>query len=73
MNHPTLVALAQEASCTSAQAVFRLAQNRGIIPLAGTTNEDRMKQAADAENVNLEVGTGSKKGLEALNALIGAM
>ena len=41
-------------------------ENWDIIPLVGSMNEDRMKQGAEAENVNLEVGTGLKKafGLE---------
>ena len=70
LHHPTLVALAQSASCTPAQVIFRLAQMRGIVPLAGSTNEDRMKHGIDASRVNLELAPGSEKAIQSLNDLI---
>jgi diketogulonate reductase-like aldo/keto reductase len=71
LRHPTLVALSQSASCTPEQAVFRLAQMRGIVPLLGSTNEDRMKKGLDAFGINLEQTTGSEKAIRDLNELIG--
>lgn len=40
--------------CTSAQAVYRLAQTCGIVPLSGTTKEQHMKDDVLVEKINLE-------------------
>ncbi|KAF8588703.1 Aldo/keto reductase [Ramaria rubella] len=71
LNHPSVLALAERASCTPAQTLFKLAQIRGIVPLAGSTDEDRMKQGVQAERINLEQCPESKEAIANLNALIG--
>ncbi|KAF8305856.1 Aldo/keto reductase [Clavulina sp. PMI_390] len=43
LRNSTLLSLAQKASCTPEQALFRFAQDMGITPLAGSQNEQRMK------------------------------
>lgn len=43
---------------------------RGIVPLAGSTDEDRMKQGVDTFRINLEV-PGSEKAIQSVNSLIG--
>ena len=71
LHHPTLVSLARSASCTPAQVVFRLAQKRGIVPLSGSTNQERMKQGLESSRINLEMAPGSDKAIQYLSNLIG--
>ncbi|KAF8520389.1 Aldo/keto reductase [Hysterangium stoloniferum] len=70
LQHPALLALANEASCTPAQAVYRLAQLRGIVPLAGSTNRERMRQGVETDKINFPDTPSSAEQLQALNALI---
>jgi len=44
MQHPPLIVLAERLNSTVAQVVFSFARAIGILPLAGTTNADHMKQ-----------------------------
>lgn len=38
-----MLALAEKAGCTPEQALYRLAQDMGITPLAGSKSEQHMK------------------------------
>lgn len=49
----TVLDMAHALQCTPAQVVFRLAQANGITPLAGSTNEKRMKDGATAEHISV--------------------
>jgi diketogulonate reductase-like aldo/keto reductase len=44
---------AKKKALTKAQAMYRLAQHWGIIPLAGSTNNRHMKDGVDIESVTL--------------------
>lgn len=46
-----MVTLAEKASCTPEQIFFRLAQDMGITPLAGSQNEQHMKDGVRVEIV----------------------
>ncbi|KZT10871.1 Aldo/keto reductase [Laetiporus sulphureus 93-53] len=52
--HPCLRLIARERNCTPAQALFRLAQSHGIMPLSGTTNEQHMKEDIETEKISLK-------------------
>ncbi|KAF8342003.1 NADP-dependent oxidoreductase domain-containing protein [Cantharellus anzutake] len=52
-NHPSIVKIAESRSCTPAQAIFRIAQQIGITPLAGSKNEKHMKDGLLAEHIDL--------------------
>lgn len=45
------MAFARAKSCTSAQALYKLAQLYGITPLSGTTNEEHMKEDVAVEKI----------------------
>jgi len=62
------LALADEAKCTPAQAIYRIAQLRGIVPLAGSQNEEHMKQGVETDEV--EFKGPSKKAVEEVNKFI---
>jgi diketogulonate reductase-like aldo/keto reductase len=57
--------IAKAQNATNAQVVYKFAQSLGIIPLAGSTNEQHMKDGLVAEK--FDVG----EHLNDLNALIG--
>ena len=44
LRHPTVTALAEQASATPAQIVFAFARAVGMLPLTGTSNADHMTQ-----------------------------
>jgi hypothetical protein len=46
-----MLALAEKASCTPEQVFFRLAQDIGITPLAGSQNEQHMKDGVQVESL----------------------
>lgn len=46
-----MIGLAKKTSCTPEQALFRLAQDIGITPLAGSQNEQHMKDGVRAEDL----------------------
>jgi len=52
-NSPSLEAFANKKALTKAQAMYRLVQHWGIIPLAGSTNDRHMKDGVDVESVTL--------------------
>jgi len=57
LSHPSLLAIAQAAGCTPAQAVFKIAEMQGITPLSGTTNLTHMREDLDAEHIQLDRDT----------------
>jgi len=57
LQHPSLLALANQCERTPAQVLFRLAQTRGVVPLAGSTNEGRMRDGVEAEKIDLPDGS----------------
>lgn len=52
--HPTVVGLSRRLSCTPAQAVYRIAQTRGVTPISGTTSEEHMKQDVAVDKIVLD-------------------
>lgn len=57
LRHPSILKLTQEASCTPAQAVYRIAQLRGIVPLAGSQNEAHMKEGVETAKIDFETSS----------------
>lgn len=55
MKNPSLLAIAEHAGCTPAQAVFKIAQIHGVTPLSGTTKERHMRDDAAVERVELDM------------------
>ncbi|TFY72121.1 hypothetical protein EVG20_g869 [Dentipellis fragilis] len=53
LQHPNVISLAQETSCTPAQVLYRFAQTLGVAPLSGTTNETHMKEDVRVEGIKL--------------------
>ena len=53
LNGPSLEAFAKKKGLTKAQAMYRLVQHWGIIPLAGSTNERHMKDGVEVESASL--------------------
>lgn len=53
LNSTPLGAFAKKKALTRAQAMYRLVQHWGIIPLAGSTNERHMKDGVDVGSVTL--------------------
>lgn len=45
--------IVESRSCTPAQGIFRIAQNIGITPLAGSKSEQHMKEGLLAEHIDL--------------------
>lgn len=52
LKHPTLLDLAKELKCTPAQAVYKLAQSEGIIPLSGTTDRVHMEEGVATHKID---------------------
>ena len=52
--HPTLVGITKRLDCTPAQALYRIAQARGVTPISGTTSEDHMKDDVAVEQLVLD-------------------
>jgi diketogulonate reductase-like aldo/keto reductase len=51
LSSPTIAELSKKKSITPAQSMFLFAQHLGITPLAGTTDEGRMKEDVDVEKM----------------------
>jgi diketogulonate reductase-like aldo/keto reductase len=49
--------LAQDNGCTPAQAVYRVAQLRGVVPLAGSTNQEHMKDGVETSKIEFKQTT----------------
>ncbi|KDQ21752.1 hypothetical protein BOTBODRAFT_61376 [Botryobasidium botryosum FD-172 SS1] len=54
LQHPSILSISRKLSCTPAQAIFRLAQEWGVTPLAGSKNEGHMKDGVETEKIALE-------------------
>ncbi|KAJ3510134.1 hypothetical protein NLJ89_g4848 [Agrocybe chaxingu] len=52
LTHPALLTLAKNSNMTEPQAVYKLAQLEGIIPLSGTTDETHMRQDVAVEKLS---------------------
>jgi diketogulonate reductase-like aldo/keto reductase len=50
--HPATAAIAKANNCSPHQAVYRVVQSLGIIPLCGTTHETHMREDISAENLD---------------------
>ncbi|GJJ06524.1 hypothetical protein Clacol_000716 [Clathrus columnatus] len=70
IEHPTLVTLAKKTSCTPAQVIYKLAQMRGITPLAGSTNEKRMEDGVKTAELDLNLDPECDDAIQSLNAFI---
>jgi diketogulonate reductase-like aldo/keto reductase len=53
LRHPTVTALAAQASATPAQIIFAFARAVGMLPLTGTSNADHMKQDLASREIEL--------------------
>lgn len=51
--HPLANDIAKTQKATNAQVVYKLVQSLGIIPLAGSTNEQHMKDGLEAEKIDI--------------------
>ncbi|KIK00214.1 hypothetical protein K443DRAFT_614088 [Laccaria amethystina LaAM-08-1] len=54
LSHPALLAIAQSANITPAQAVYRISQLEGIVPLSGTKDETHMREDVEVQDVQLD-------------------
>ena len=61
--------LSRELGCSQAQIVYRIAQVNGVVPLAGSKNEQHMKDGVMTEQINLD-GVTSKALLQAVEKLL---
>lgn len=52
LRNAQLLAIADAHGCTPEQAVYRIAQLRGITPLCGSTNEQHLCEALDAKKLD---------------------
>jgi len=50
--HPATAAIAKANNCSPHQAVYRVVQSLGIIPLCGTTDETHMREDIMAEKLD---------------------
>jgi diketogulonate reductase-like aldo/keto reductase len=50
--HPATAAIAKANNCSRYQAVYRVVQSLGIIPLCGTTDETHMREDISAEKLD---------------------
>jgi len=53
LQHPPLIALAAQLNATPAQVVFSFARAVGVLPLAGTSSPEHMKQDLDSLKLTL--------------------
>lgn len=52
--HPVIALFAENKDCSPAQAVYRLAQLRGVTPLSGTTQDEHMRADVAVENIQVD-------------------
>lgn len=69
LGHSSLRAVAKTHHITPSQALFTVAQARGIIPLCGTTSESHMREALAASELVVDVQSGA--GLDVVEILEG--
>ncbi|KAF8971226.1 NADP-dependent oxidoreductase domain-containing protein [Flammula alnicola] len=51
LSHPALVEIAKKSNLTAPQAVYKLAQTEGVVPLSGTTKPVHMREDVAVENL----------------------
>ncbi|CEL61329.1 hypothetical protein RSOLAG1IB_09942 [Rhizoctonia solani AG-1 IB] len=61
--HPLITNIAHSQKSTNAQVVYRFAQQLGIVPLAGSTNEQHMKDGLESDRVDIHAHFDELKGL----------
>ncbi|CAE7180030.1 unnamed protein product [Rhizoctonia solani] len=61
--HSLITNIADSKKATNAQIVYKFAQSLGIIPLAGSTNEQHMKDGLESENLDIGEHLDELKGL----------
>jgi|ERR1700722_15436897 len=66
VHHPLIAQVAEHASATVAQVIFRFAQALGMLPLTGTSNAEHMKQDLASREVVL-----SGQDVRAIESLVG--
>lgn len=54
LRSPALIDVARRSGATPAQVLYRWAQRSGMLPLTGTTNPVHMREALEAEKVELD-------------------
>jgi len=69
LTHPALLQLANMYDLTAAQIVYSVAQNEGVTPLSGTTNEVHMPEDVAVEGIAL-AKEGTEKLLQAVREFI---
>ncbi|EJD49677.1 Aldo/keto reductase [Auricularia subglabra TFB-10046 SS5] len=52
LSHPAVDKLAQIKGCTPQQVVFKLAQTSGVVPLAGSTSAEHMRDGLEVETLD---------------------
>ncbi len=67
--HPAILELSKACNVTPVQAVYKVAQLEGIVPLSGTKNEEHMQQDVAVESVPLQ-GEGVQDLLTAVRGFI---
>ncbi|CAE6488228.1 unnamed protein product [Rhizoctonia solani] len=61
--HPLITNIAHSQNATNAQVVYKFVQSLGIIPLAGSTNAQHMKDGLESDEISLHEHLDSLKGL----------
>ncbi|KDR67578.1 hypothetical protein GALMADRAFT_258257 [Galerina marginata CBS 339.88] len=69
LSHPALLLIAKKSKLTAPQAVYKVAQIEGIIPLSGTTNETHMGEDVAVEKLPFMLDN-SEELLEAVRKFI---
>lgn len=69
IRHQSVAELSKTLGCTSAQLVYRIAQVNGVVPLAGSKNEDHMKHGVQAQDIKFD-GLASDSSLQTLEKLL---
>ncbi|PPQ63729.1 hypothetical protein CVT24_004238 [Panaeolus cyanescens] len=68
LSHPRLRTIASASNITPEQAVYKLAQDAGVVPLSGTTNQEHMYEDLAIETLSLSKDVGSE--IQEINSLI---
>ncbi|PPR04370.1 hypothetical protein CVT26_004208 [Gymnopilus dilepis] len=54
LDHPALVEIAKKSKMTNAQAIYKLCQLEGVVPLSGTQNEAHMREDVAVESMSYD-------------------
>lgn len=63
LRNTLIMNIAKAQKCTVEQIIYKLAQSMDIIPLAGSTNEQHMKEGVEAQKIELGEHLGELKAL----------